>query len=189
MSIGKYIYYHLKASFKKRSTYVVILSLALFILVIMGIKLPNSDNVTVGVIKNESQIADKCFDNMDSMYSFIEYENINSLENDIITGTIECGFIFSSNFDRDFSKGRLKNSIDYIYSPYTTKGLAIKESIFSSLLTLYSNNILLSSFDEIFIDFEDEKTKEKAKDELIEKNAYYLSSNDIFAVDFNTEFK
>lgn len=183
------IFYNIKATLKRRSTIVLILSILFLVLVINGISLPFENNVNVGIMDNNSNYAKACISNMDSMYSFITYEDIDKLNKDIVSGKIECGFIFDTDFDKRVEKRALKNTIEYIYSPYTTKGLAIKESIFSSFLKLYSESIISDSFDEIFVEFEDENMKKSAYEELINKNNYYLNSNDIFAVDFSTEFK
>ena len=182
-------YYHLKASLKKRSTWMVIISLCLLILIFKDISLPDNKNVTVGVVLNENIESQKILENINSIYSFNIYDDEDSLKQDVKNGTLECGFIFDKSFDDKVNKGRIKNLVEYVYSPYTTKGAVIKETIYSAFLKDYSNLMLSDSIGDVFgSDYDGETTKQIEKS-LHDKNAYYIDSNDIFTVDFNSDFK
>lgn len=182
-------YYHLKASLKKRSTWMVIISLLFLILIFKGISLPDNNNVTVGVVLNENAESQKIMDNINSIYNFSIYDEADSLRQDVKNGTLECGFIFDKSFDEKVKKGRLKNLVEYIYSPYTTKGAVIKETIYSAFLKGYSDLILSDSVVDVFGSDYDKETMEQIEKSLHDKNAYYIDSNDIFTVDFNSNFK
>lgn len=185
----RYIYYHLKASLKKRSTWIVIFSFIFLVLVYRGVHIPDSLNVSVGVVLNDSKKARDCFSNINSIYSFVEYDNEDALIKDVLDGSLECGFVFDEEFDELVDRRRIKSAVEYVYSPYTTKGLSIKETVYSAFLKDYSIDILLDSYDEIFTGAVAGENDTLAKDMLSAQNAYYLEGNNIFAVDFNSEFK
>jgi len=182
-------YYHLKAALKKRSTWILIGSVLLLIFIFSGISLPDNSNVTVGVVTNGRGASLSIVENIDSMYKFCIYEDEDSLKSAVKDGTLECGFIFAEKFDDRIEKGRLNNLIEYVYSPYTTKGAVIKETVYSAFLKYYSDHILIGSVEDIFGRTKDEDTRRMIEQSLKDKNAYYMGSNDIFTVDFNNEFK
>ena len=182
----RYIYYHLKALLKRREPWVLIFAVVLLIFVFKGITLPSADNTKVGIVTNGSERAKRVAELMDedsTIYSVCEYETEEELLTDVRKGALECGFIFDDDFDKLVSHERMKESIQYIYSPYTTKGLVAKESLYSAFLKDYSDDILLSEYRSIF-GSNDDSLKEEIEDMLIERNAYYLDGNDIFEVDF-----
>ena len=106
------------------------------------------------------------------------------MEKDIISGRCECGFVFNEEFDKLVQKGKLKESIEYVCGIYTTKGEVAKESLYAQFLKIYSERILSDEYENIYGEQNEENLKE-----LLNKNAYYLDSSDIFTVDFHYEVK
>ena len=120
------------------------------------------------------------------VYEVSLYEDPEQLKKDVQSGELECGFIFDEEFDVKADRGRLNGSIEYVSSPYTTKGLVAKEALFASFLQNYSNDILKKDYPKMFGN-QDEALKEEILELLSDRNAYYINSNDIFEVDFRQE--
>lgn len=182
----RYVFYHVKALLKKRETWVLIATIIFLIFVYNGITLPSSDNTSIGVVLSDSSRASSIasiMENKTSLYTISEYKDIDSLKTDVLSGKIECGFIFSDDFDKLMERGKLKDTVKYIYSPYTTKGIAIKETVSSAILEEYSDEILKKQYSKMF-GSQDPELKSEILSKLYEQNHYYLDGNDIFEVDF-----
>ena len=181
----RYIFYHTKALLKKRQTWAVIVTLIFLAFVYSGITFPSIENTYIGVVTYGSKQADEMIDILSkrsALYEIKIYEDDDELKKDILNGTLECGFVFDENFDKFVDKGKLKNTIEYIYSPYTTKGLAAKETIFSAFLDTYSNKIWLKEYPKIFGSF-DEDQKKEIIESMEKSNEYYKGSNVIFDIE------
>lgn len=181
----KYLFYHTKALLKKRSTWALLISIVLFVMIILGINTPDALNTRLGIITNDSTYAKKIIANIkngDGVYEIIEYDNQDALKEDVLSGKIECGFIFSDKFDKKAREGRMKDTIEYIFSPYTTKGLVAKETLYASFLKYYSEVILMDNYEKIYGEYDEEKA-----DYLLKQNSEYQDSQDIFTVDFHND--
>ena len=185
----RFLYYHLKAFLKHREPWVLLGTIVLLIFVFKDITFPNVDNTRVGVVIYDSYRANAVTDGLkekSGVYEVTLYEDPESLKRDVQSGELECGFIFDEDFDTRADKGRLNGTIEYVYSPYTTKGLVAKEALFASFLQNYSNDILKKDYPKMFGN-QDESLKEEIMELLSDRNAYYINSNDIFEVDFRQE--
>lgn len=182
---ARYLFYHTKALLKRRSTWALIVSIAFFIAVILGINVPDVENTKVGIFTNGGTYAKKIANNIEeksSIYEIVEYEDADKLSDDVLSGKLECGFVFSKDFDKKAESGRFKETVSYICSPYTTKGLVAKETLYSSFLKFYSETILEENYEKIY----GEKDKE-AMEYLLKRNMEYQDSQDIFTVDFRND--
>lgn len=191
MRLIRYIFYHAKASLKKRHTWVLIATIILLIFTYSGITVPSVDNTKVGIITRGSSRAEMILENMErrtTLYEFVKYDDVDALLEDVSDGTLECAFIFADDYDRLFDKKKFRDSIEYVSSPYTTKGLVAKETFYSAFLENYSNEILLSEYNDMF-GSNDESLKEEIAEMLKDRNSYYISGNEIFEVDFKDDFK
>lgn len=181
----RYIFYHLKALLKKRQTWAVIITLAFLAFVYSGITFPSIDNTFIGVVTAGSERAEEMVNSLeerDSLYKVKAYESSEELKKDILNGTLECGFIFDGNFDNMLERGKSKHLIEYVYSPYTTKGLAAKETVFSAFMENYSNEIIMAEYNKIFGSADDE-TKEEIIESIKKSNEYYKNSDAIFDIE------
>ena len=79
-------------------------------------------------------------------------------------------------------RGKSKHLIEYVYSPYTTKGLAAKETVFSAFMENYSNEIIMAEYNKIFGSADDE-TKEEIIESIKKSNEYYKNSDAIFDIE------
>lgn len=186
MDILKFIYYHTKALFMKRYTWVLVGALVLLCLIFGGIRIPDVENTMVGVVMYGNQKAADIVNRMGKeteIYKFVEYDNPERLKEDISIGALECGFIFDEDYDSLYERDRLYKSVEYISSPYTTKGIVAKERFFAAYLKEYSEVILKEESGRIFAD-NDSENKKKIEDMLLDRNAYYLSGDEVFEVDF-----
>lgn len=185
----RFLYYHLKAFLKHREPWVLLGTIVLLIFVFKDITFPNVDNTRVGVVIYDSYRATAVTDGLkekSGVYEVILYDDPQKLKKDVERGELECGFVFDEDFDSKADRGRLNGSIEYVSSPYTTKGLVAKEALFASFLQNYSNDILRKDYPKMFGN-QDESLKEEILELLSDRNAYYINSNDIFEVDFRKE--
>ena len=185
----RFLYYHLKALLKHREPWVLLGTIVLLIVVFKDITFPSVDNTRVGVVLYDSYRAIAVTDGLiekSGVYEVTLYEDPESLKKDVLSGELECGFIFDEEFDAKADRGRLNGTIEYVSSPYTTKGLVAKEALFASFLQNYSNDILKKDYPKMFGN-QDESLKEEIMELLSDRNAYYINSNDIFEVDFRQE--
>ncbi len=185
----RFLYYHLKAFLKHREPWVLLGTIVLLIFVFKDITFPSVDNTRVGVVTYDSYRAIAVTDGLiakSGVYEVSLYEDPEQLKKDVQSGELECGFIFDEEFDVKADRGRLNGSIEYVFSPYTTKGLVAKEALFASFLQNYSNDILKKDYPKMFGN-QDEALKEEILELLSDRNAYYINSNDIFEVDFRQE--
>ncbi len=185
----RFLYYHLKAFLKHREPWVLLGTIVLLIFVFKDIKFPSVDNTRIGVVTYDSYRAVAVTDRLkekSGVYEVTLYDDPELLKKDVQRGELECGFIFNEEFDSKADRGRLNGSIEYVSSPYTTKGLVAKEALFASFLQNYSNDILEREYPKMFGN-QDESLKEEIMELLSDRNAYYINSNDIFEVDFRWE--
>ncbi len=189
MKTVRFLYYHLKAILKHREPWILMATVVLLVFVFKDITFPSVDNTRVGVVTYDSYRADAVAGGLKSrsgVYQVTVYDDPYSLRRDVQKGELECGFIFDEEFDQKADRGRLNGSIEYVYSPYTTKGLVAKEALFASFLQNYSNDILAKNYSKMFGN-QDESLKGEIMELLSDRNAYYIDSNDIFEVDFRQE--
>lgn len=171
-----------KAFVKRPSTIAVFGCLVFLVAVIMGIKAPNPDNTTVGIVTNESECAEKIAKeliNREGAFSFVIFENPEELQEKVKVGNIECGFVFDEDFDDIMENSPSKNKIRYIYSAYTTKGQVAKEVLYSEFLKIYGERILRENFVDTT-----EGCDSSVSAYLLKANEEYANSSDIFTIEF-----
>ena len=175
-----FIYYklQLKLWLKRRICWLQILFLILLLLVIGSIHIPDVKNsriglagVTFGITRT---IADRLMQKSD-VYQFITYEDPEELEHDVKEGELECGFVFAEDFAKQYEEGSLADSITYAYTPFTTKGLAVKETVYGTVLELYGEKLLQQNEETIV-----GQSSQEISAMLAERYEYYLNSDVIF---------
>lgn len=185
----RFLYYKAKAMLKHREPWILLCTVVLLVFVFKNITLPRVDNTRIGVVTYDSNrafdITEKLKDS-DSIYEIVRYDSPESLQKDVAKGNLECGFVFDEEFDRLADKGRINGSVEYVYSPYTTKGLVAKEALFASFLQNYSNDILEKNYSKMFGN-QDDSLREEIMELLRDRNACYIDSNEIFHVDYRQD--
>lgn len=166
---------------KKRSSYLTVLGMVFLIWIISGISIPSYTNMKAGLLCGDSSIANQIKESLvaeENDFEFITYEDENELIEDVISGTVDCGFVFSTDFDDMFQERNTDKGISYYATPFSTKGEVLKEKIFSVYFEYYSQNILEDVEEDVFGDKD-----ETRMEEILETNQFYLEGNDIFQVE------
>ncbi len=177
------IWYRLwmKVFIKKKSYWLQLAGMILLLMLIASVSLPDSQNIMVGICYNDGSYAEKVghklIDN-NSVFDYKQYENADQLYDDIVSGNVECGFIFSDDFDTQIEKGNLKNSITYITTPLVAKGEIVKETVYSELLRIYSDEILKKSESDIYGNKDEERINK-----LLEQNHFFQEGSYVFQLE------
>ncbi len=169
----------LKAWVKRRSSWLQILGMILLALLVSQIHLPGVENTRVGICVTSEETAQRVLESLktrDSIFEFQEYVSEEDMRQDIVSGVIECGFAFSGNI---FSENDVqKNSVTYICTPFSAKGLVAQETFYAAFFETYSDRILIDSESKIYGKSDGEITKE-----LLDKKQDYLQNNEMFQMD------
>ena len=175
-----FVYYklQLKLWLKHRICWLQILFLVLLLLVIGGIHIPDAKHTRIALTRVTSgitqTIADRLLQKTD-VYQFTTYEDTEELEQAVEAGELECGFVFAEDFEKQYEKGSFADSITYVYTPFTTKGMAVRETIYGTVLELYGEKLLQQNQETIV-----GQSSEEASTMLAERYEYYLNSDAIF---------
>lgn len=175
-----FVYYklQLKLWLKHRICWLQILFLVLLLLVIGSIHIPDAKNSRIGLAGVTSgitqTIADRLMQKSD-VYQFTTYEDSEELEQAVEAGELECGFVFAEDFAKQYEEGSFTDSITYVYTPFTTKGLAVKETVYGAVLELYGEKLLQQNEETIV-----GQSSEEASTMLAERYKYYLNSDAVF---------
>lgn len=175
-----FVYYklQLKLWLKHRICWLQILFLVLLLLVIENIHIPDAKNSRIGLAGVTSGITQTIADRLmqkRNVYQFTTYEGSEELEQAVEAGELECGFVFAEDFEKQYEKGSFADSITYVYTPFTTKGMAVRETIYGTVLELYGERLLQQNQETIV-----GQSSEEASTMLAERYEYYLNSDAIF---------
>ena len=175
-----FVYYklQLKLWLKHRICWLQILFLVLLLLVIGGIHIPDTKNSSIGLAGVTSgitqTIADRLMQKRD-VYQFTTYEGAEELEQAVEAGELECGFVFDKEFAKQYEEGSFTDSITYVYTPFTTKGMAVRETVYGTVLELYGEKLLQQNQETIV-----GQSSEEISAMLADRYEYYLNSDAIF---------
>ena len=179
-ALFKWYFLQLKA-WLKRGTSLLLLASMFFVVWFAGqISMPQSDNVTVGIVETDGTHGKEVLEHLtqrESLFSFVMYDSKEALQEDVIAGKLECGFYFSNNFEKKFEHEKLKNSVSYLCTPLTTKGEVARETFYAALFEVYGAQMLSARTEQLFGD--DAKA---ACDVLLANYEKYLKGNEVFQV-------
>lgn len=119
-------------------------------------------------------IADRLMQKRD-VYQFTTYEGAEELEQAVEAGELECGFVFDKEFAKQYEEGSFTDSITYVYTPFTTKGMAVRETVYGTVLELYGEKLLQQNQETIV-----GQSSEEISAMLADRYEYYLNSDAIF---------
>ncbi len=175
-----FVYYklQLKLWLKHRICWLQILFLVLLLLVIGSIHIPDAKNSRIGLAGVTSGITQTIEDRLmqkSDIYQFTAYEDPEELEQAVEVGELECGFVFAEGFEKQYEEGSFTDSITYVYTPFTTKGLAVRETVYGAVLELYGEKFLQQNEEAIV-----GQSSEEISAMLAERYEYYLNSDTIF---------
>lgn len=165
----------------KRGTSLLLLAAMLLVVWLAGqISIPQSDNVTVGVVSTEGAHGKEVLEHLkerESIFSFVEYDSRETLLADLVAGKLECGFYFSQNFEKKFEHEKLKNGVSYVCTPLTTKGEVARETFYAALFEVYGRQMLSARAEQLF-----GENASAAESTLLENNEKYLAGSEVFQV-------
>lgn len=175
-----FVYYklQLKLWLKHRICWLQILFLVLLLLVIGGIHIPDTKNSSIGlagVTSGITQTIADCLMQKRDVYQFTTYEGAEELEQAVEAGELECGFVFDKEFAKQYEEGSFTDSITYVYTPFTTKGMAVRETVYGTVLELYGEKLLQQNQETIV-----GQSSEEISAMLADRYEYYLNSDAIF---------
>lgn len=175
-----FVYYklQLKLWLKHRICWLQILFLVLLLLVIGGIHIPDTKNSSIGLAGVTSGITQTIADHLmqkRDVYQFTTYEGTEELEQAVEAGELECGFVFDKEFAKQYEEGSFTDSITYVYTPFTTKGMAVRETVYGTVLELYGEKLLQQNLETIV-----GQSSEEISAMLADRYEYYLNSDAIF---------
>ncbi len=171
----------LKKHLCKKTTYIQSLIVVMLILFIQMIQIPDADNVRVGVFYDDSIYAERIYEDLSgqtNVYRYVEYDDTDLLEMDVISGKLECGFIFSEDFDDDFEEGNVRKTVTHLCTPMSAKSELIRENFYIAFLTNYSEIILKQSEEELY-----ENTDSDRSQKILDLNEEYLDGDELFDVE------
>ena len=179
-ALFKWYFLQLKARLK-RGTSLLLLASMFFVVWFAGqISMPQSDNVTVGIVETDGAHGKEVLQHLtqrESLFSFVMYDSKEALQEDVIAGKLECGFYFSNNFEKKFEHEKLKNSVSYLCTPLTTKGEVARETFYAALFEVYGAQMLSARTEQLFGD-----DANVARDVLLANYEKYLKGNEVFQV-------
>ena len=110
--------------------------------------------------------------NINSIYTFYVVSDKSELIKDVKSGYAECGYIIPESFFEDYASGEAwDNPIELYITPASTFYAVINETLFSSILSVCAEDILLLSVD-----------KPEWNQELIDGLEYYRNSPEVFTI-------
>lgn len=171
----------LKADGKKKITWLVILALVVLVLIFHGIRIPDAENMVVGIGGVGDDCAAEVVDtlrSMDSVFEFEIYSDTDQLYEDVTSGTVECGFIFCAGFEEKILDGKPEGTVTCLSTPYASKAEVAKETFFSAFFRVYSDEILTDVSAEIFAEEDEERPEE-----LLTKSHAYAEGSSVFDIE------
>ncbi len=165
----------LKQNMKKLGTWLLLASM-LFLLWIMGnVSIPDGTNGKVAIFYNDSEYAtaiEETLSSAGSQFTFLEFDDEEEVSKAVEAGKVECGFVFTDDFDDAMEDGDWDEIIRCYTTPFSTKTDVAKENLFAALYPIYSEWLLIETEDEIY-----RVTDEERLAELLEENKANLGEN------------
>lgn len=171
-----------KSWIKRKSSWLQLAGMLLVVVLVGQIKIPDINNTVIGLCNQDGAFAQdviQILQTQDSVFRFQVYEDSQKMQQAVIRGELEGGFVFEKGLEKDLQKGKKKKLITAITTPLTTKGAVAKETVFAAFFQRYSKDILLEQEKTVF-GREDAEISEA----LLKKNQEYLKSDEIFRLDF-----
>lgn len=170
-----------KEYWKRPSTWIQVLGMVFLLLILSSLQLPDGGNLQVGILGAEGKYGKRILEQLlttESIFDFRQYEEEEVLKRDILSGKLECGFLFHQDFDEGVEKGDLKRRITFISTPLSVKGRVAKETVYARFFEVYSERMLKQEEDNIFIGEDALRTGE-----LIRLKEYYADSDAVFQLE------
>ena len=181
----KYIIWYrllLKVWIRKKSSWLQLVGSVVVVLLIAQIRIPDINNTTVGLCNQDGEFAQDILEDLrdkDSVFQFEIYEDEKEMQQAVIRGDLDSGFVLKSGMEQELKNGKKRKLILFVTTPLTTKGAVAKETLFAAFLERYSEEILLEQEVQVF-----GRESKKISEALLEKNQEYLDSDELFQIYF-----
>ncbi len=181
---GKWIKMTTKRQIKKPSFYLFVFGVIFLLYLVQNMILPSAKNTRIGIFAENGIYAEKTKETLlqkEGGLTFVEVSGEEELKDAVYRGEYDCGFILPERLDAAMAERDLKDSVTYIYSTATTKGMVAKESVYAVLFRFLSSEILKEESENGTL-FEESSTE--AEEAVLEANEHYLGGDEIFTVNF-----
>lgn len=171
----------LKKNLCRKTVYIQSAVLIFLLIFIQNIHMPDNENLKIGIYYDDSTYAERIYDDLvyqNNVYDYLMYKDLKTLEKDVTAGKVECGFVFSDDFDDDFEKGSVKKTVTFLCTPMSAKGELIKENFYIAFFKNFSEIILKESEKELY-----ETSDKERQQEILEWNGIYLNSDEVFKME------
>lgn len=184
----KYINWYmlwLKLYSKRASTWVQLLGMLFLLLILSAVRLPDKENLKVGISGAQGEYGRRILEGLltdESLFDFYQYGDEEALKRDILSGKLECGFLFHQDFEEKVEKGEYRRTITYMANPLSVKGKVVKETVYAQFFAVYSEEILKQKEGDIFSKEDEERTRK-----LIRLKQEYADSGAVFQLEILQE--
>lgn len=170
--ILKWFWFNLKSIFKTKLCFASLALMLLLCLIVTNIKEKEDADNNVGYVKDSTEFSNMFCDKLStsSSYKYVEYDDLESLYDDVMDGILICGFVF------DFERKNNKDIFTYYAAPMCTEGEVVKEDIYSNFLYAYSDVYIKSEVLNVF-----GKDDQELINSIISKKDEYLSGDSLFS--------
>ena len=131
-----------------------------------GLYLMGNDSLAIEV--KDKLVADN------SVFEFVEYDDLDEMYNDVHTGKLTCGYIFPEDLSERSSLKECKECITVIKQPETTLHIALNEMVYAKLIRQQNYDILPSFVKSLDVFSE---TDTEVIDRLLEYYEQYTDSD------------
>lgn len=170
----------LKENIIKRGSWLAVFGMLFLVWIADGIQIPDYENMKIGICDGGSETAKQITAELlreKGAFDFLEYQNKEKLKLDVKSGRLDCGFIFTEDFEEKIKEINSKDMILYYATPFSSKGEVAKEKVYTAFFKIYSEQLLTNSEAEIFGGHEEERMRK-----LLQKNQTYQESNAVFQI-------
>ncbi len=170
---------------KKVSFWAVCLCSVSLLLVWSQVVTPSRENNRFGIVTGKSLAGKTLYEKMaadeSAPYVPVLYDDAKTLEEDVLTGKADCGFVFDDALDEALQQGKLRHCATYIASPDTMRGPVIREKMYSILYETLMRRTLteLSGDGTVFAERD-----EALQQEVLAWYDTYLAGNDTMQIKF-----
>lgn len=162
----------LKRTLTKPAFYVIVLLSLALELFLSRIAFPSGDNMRIGLYQENGILAEAVADRLlqnGGRYEFISYKNRKSLEDAVLAGRVDTGFVLDERLDAIAEGSGIADTVDCLASTSSTKTAAAKEEIFAAVLREAAGDILVSLVRERMPDIPAEDVRHRYE-ELVESD-------------------
>lgn len=162
----------LKQNMRKLGTWVLLVTMLFLMWVVGHIHTPDQDNTTVAICFNGSNFEKEIkevIEEGNAQFEFDEYDTAEAVSDAVESGKVECGFVFSEDFDSRIAQGDWEDVVTCYSTPFGTKTDVAKETLYGTLYPIYSRWLLAETENEIY-----SKEDPERLEQLLEKHDTYL---------------